>query len=395
MNNQYDVIIVGGGPSGLSAASFLSDQGYNTAVFDQSNEIGNDAVCSGVISKEAYDRYDLPSNPIVATLRYAELVSPSGNIIDYAHPEDAVVVVDRHKFDFELGVIAQNKGAQINSNSKVKSVVNGKHYAVVEVEKDGEVKVYKSDIVILATGVRFNLHNMLGFGRPKKILKGIQVEVEEKLNDKLKICWGSRYSEGFFGWSIPLETGRTRVGVMTEGNSINGLENLLNDLGYRTHLNDTSLNIKKRGISFGSAINSMSDRIIAIGEAAGYIKTTTGGGIFYGILSAELASEVIDKCFVKRDFSAKALSEYCCNCNSVFGKEIKYGKYFHSFFSKLDDDSIDNLFYAVKEDGFLNFISNKASFDWHRGVVTQILKSPNLRRVLLSGFISNGLKLAI
>ena len=102
LNNDFDIIIVGGGPSGLSAASFLSDKGYNVALFDSSKVIGEDVVCSGVISNDIFTRYDLPKSSIVAKLQDVELVSPCGSYIEYSHPQKSVSVVDRHKFDYEL-----------------------------------------------------------------------------------------------------------------------------------------------------------------------------------------------------------------------------------------------------------------------------------------------------
>jgi len=69
------------------------------------------------------------------------------------------------------------------------------------------------------------------------------------------------------------------------------------------------------------------------------------------------------------------------------GWEITFGEYFHKFYSKLDDRSLDELFVAAKEDGLLSFIAKKGKFVWHRKTIIQIMKSPNLRRVLFNGFM--------
>lgn len=394
MTKEYDVIIVGGGPSGLSAASFLCDYGYSVALFDMSEQLGKEAVCSGVISKESFDRYNLPENTVVARLKDADLVSPSGIRIPYSHPNQAVTVVDRQRFDYELGLIATSKGADIHLNSRVRSVIPDTDSVTVEVLNIDELSCYKSKLLFLATGIKYNMHGGIGLKRPTKILKGIQVDVNRVLTKKLSIHWGERYSDGFFGWSIPLDNGKTRVGVMTEGNSDCGLENLLYDLGYKAD-EDEELNIRKRGITYGSYTRPFSERVLVLGEAAGFIKTTTGGGISYGIMSAEIASDVARNCFDRNKFDISVLSEYNDRCKELFSDEIKYGRYFHSLFSKLGDSLIDDLFHAARTDGLLNFISSNGNYDWHRGTVTQIMRCPNLRRVLLNGFISSGLKLAI
>ena len=363
-------------------------------------------ICSATLTAQTYriliSNDDGIDSPLLAALQQelaklqdVELVSPCGSYIEYSHPQQSVSVVDRHKFDYELFNIASKKGASIFCGSIVKSIKINEQHVDIEVLVDEETKSFNSKIVVLATGVRFNLHSKLGFGRPKKILKAIQVEINEILNDKLKLFWGSKYSDGFFGWSIPLDDGRTRVGVMTEGNSKEGINNLLCELNYDLEKNNRCINYKQRGISFGSISKSYSKRAIAIGESAGLVKTTTGGGIFYGILSAEIASDVIDKCFSTNDFSDNTLCEYESGWKKVIGNEIKYGQYFHNFFSKLSDDSIDELFEAVGKDGILDYISRRGNFDWHSSAVVKILRSPNIRRVLLNGFMSTKLRLAI
>ena len=120
--DYFDVIVVGGGPSGLFSSTLLSKSGIDTALIEKETEIGKDIVCSGVISKEAFERYDLPENAIVGKLKDAELYSPGGMHLPYSHPEEAVVVVDRHKFDAELGDTAAKNGVHIMLGTKVSSL---------------------------------------------------------------------------------------------------------------------------------------------------------------------------------------------------------------------------------------------------------------------------------
>jgi digeranylgeranylglycerophospholipid reductase len=380
---SFDVIVIGGGPSGLFTSSLLTESGIKTALIEKESEIGKDVVCSGVISKEAFERYDLPENAIVGRLKDAELFSPGGVHIPYSHPQEAVVVVDRHKFDGELGKTAANNGAHIMLRTKVSSLQVKEDYVEAQLKTPKGEKQVRSKIAVIATGVSFNLQSSLGVGRPKKITKGIQIEVIAQDVKRLQIYWGSKVSNGYFGWAIPLHDGRTRVGVMTDGDALEGLKHILEEVGPYTNLCTDIGRIKRRGISFGAISKSYSDRVIAVGEAAGIVKTTTGGGIYYGLISAEIASTVIKEAFIKEDFSAKSLSKYEKLWQKDLGAEIKFGRYFHRFYSKLNDDSIDTLFDAAKKDGLLSFISENGKFDWHKDAVVQILKSPNLRKVLL------------
>lgn len=368
-------------------AGCLSEAGLSVALFDENSEIGKDVVCSGVVSKEAFSAYDLPEEAVIGRLQHAELFSPGRIRIPYSHPEEAAVVVDRHIFDGKLCDAARKKGAQIWLNTKVTSLtVNDKFVDAALKTPEGVRKVH-AEVAIIATGISFNLQAALGLGRPKRILKGIQIEIKTERMESLRVYFGRRWSNGFFGWAIPLLDGRTRVGVMTNGNALEGLNNIITEFNHNDDLCTEIGAIKRRGIAFGTIHKSYSDRIIAVGEAAGLIKTTTGGGIYYGLISAEIASDVIKKAFSKRNFDARVLSEYENRWRKSMGREIKYGQYFHRFYSKLDDYFIDRLFYAARKDGLLSFIAEKGRFDWHKETVVKILRSPNLRGVLWSGLI--------
>ncbi|MGB7293183.1 MAG: NAD(P)/FAD-dependent oxidoreductase [Thermodesulfobacteriota bacterium] len=383
----FDVIVVGGGPSGLHTASILADSGFNVALCEQNSEIGKDVVCSGVISKEAFSRYDLSHESIVARLKQADLYSPGGICINYSHPEEAVFVVDRHIFDRKLADNALHRGAKIFLNAKISSLSVRDEYVMVHIKtQEGEQYVF-SRICVVATGVKYNLQTALGLGRPKKIIKGIQLEIKTEDIERLRIYWGERFSTGFFGWAIPLVDGRTRVGVMTEGNAIDGLSNTLSAIGDYIDSCSELGKAKRRGIAFGTITRSYTDRIIVVGEAAGHIKTTTGGGIYYGLLSAEAGSEIVKKAFKVGKFDVKTLSEYEKKWKKMLGREITLGEYFHRFYSKLSDNSLDALFDAAKQDGLLSYVAKNGKFDWHKDAIIKIIRSPNLRRVLWNGFI--------
>ncbi|HEX9665655.1 MAG TPA: NAD(P)/FAD-dependent oxidoreductase [Thermodesulfobacteriota bacterium] len=383
----FDVIVVGGGPSGLLIASILAETGFSVALFDQNSEIGKDVVCSGVMSKEAFSRYDLPRQAIVGRLKEADLFSPGGGCISYVHPEEAVVVVDRHVFDKELAEISIANGAEIWLSTRVSSLSVSDNYveAIVKSEQ-GQRKVF-ADVGVIATGVKYTLQTTLGLGRPKKIIKGLQLEILTEDIERLRIYWGGKYSTGFFGWAIPLTEGRTRVGVMTEGHGMDGLNSVLSEIGKYSEICSEINGVKRRGIAYGTIPRSYSDRIIVIGEAAGQIKTTTGGGIYYGLISAELASEVIRKAFKNGFFKAQNLSEYEMKWRKILGKEIIIGEYLHRFYSKLNDKSLDELFVAAEQDGLLSYIAQNGKFDWHTNAILKIFTSPNLRRVLWQGFM--------
>lgn len=116
---ESDVLVIGGGPSGLFTSALLSQSGLKTILVEKDSGIDRYVVCSGVVSKEAFQRYAMSEDAVVGRIQNAELYAPGGNHLPNTHPEEAVYVVDRHIFDREPAKDAERKGVQILLNTKV------------------------------------------------------------------------------------------------------------------------------------------------------------------------------------------------------------------------------------------------------------------------------------
>ena len=88
---------------------------------------------------------------------------------------------------------------------------------------------------------------------------------------------------------------------------------------------------------------SYTDRILVVGEAAGQVKTTTQGGIYYGMLCAAMAAEVIAEAARRDDFRAQTLRRYEQLWTQAIGQELKMGSTLRHLFSRLSDSQIDAL----------------------------------------------------
>ncbi len=152
----YDVIVIGGGPSRLFTSNLLAQDGISTVLIEKDSEREEDVVCSGVISKEAFEKYNLPETAIVGALKDAKLYSPGGIHIPYSHPEQAVVV-DRYKFDRELGNSAVKSGVEILLDSRVSSIAVRDDYVESQLKTPAGEMSIRSKTAVIATGVSFNL----------------------------------------------------------------------------------------------------------------------------------------------------------------------------------------------------------------------------------------------
>ena len=111
-----------------------------------------------------------------------------------------------------------------------------------------------------------------------------------------------------------------------------------------------------------------------MGEAAGQTKTTTGGGISYGLACADLAAEVVRECFERSSFGPADLAGYERRWKALLQKEILVGHYTRRMCARLSDGRIESLFQLARTDGIVPIIRDKADFDWHSGLIFALLQ---------------------
>jgi flavin-dependent dehydrogenase len=123
------------------------------------------------------------------------------------------------------------------------------------------------------------------------------------------------------------------------------------------------------------------DRVLAVGDAAGQVKPTSGGGIYYGMLSAREAAGTVIEAFRRGDLGREGLAAYEKRWRARIGFDLRLGTLFRRLFARMTDRDLDELFRAMRSDRLLDRITEKVSFDWHREVILFLLKHPKLARI--------------
>src|SRR5688572_19881635 len=114
-----DVLIVGGGPAGLSAASQLAAAGHDVALFEEHDRFGDPVHCTGVLAAEAIDELGVPREVVLNPLTTARFFSPSGLDVAYTPAMPEAVVIDRLAFDAWLARAALGAGATIEHGTRI------------------------------------------------------------------------------------------------------------------------------------------------------------------------------------------------------------------------------------------------------------------------------------
>jgi len=372
---MHDVIIVGAGPSGLNAARKLANKGLDVLVLESKKEIGEYVICTGVVGQEVFREFDLPRDLILKEIKKMKWVSPMNNTLSYEHPQPFACVINREKFDKYLGYRAQLEGARIELNREVLDIsVNNNCVEVVAREDKGDKEKHSAQMVLIATGINYLLHKKLGLGYPKDFLYGVQAEIDINNVDCTQVFIGRDIASGAFAWLVPIERGRVRIGLMTEENPERCFNNLIKKLNPDRPKNLEKDQIQYKAIAQGLVSKTYGERVLAIGEAAGQIKTTTGGGIYFGLLCSDIASKVVYKRFKEGCFQAHALAEYEKLWKKTIQKEILIGYYARKVCAKLSDAQIETVFQIAQNDGVIPLIKEKGNFNWHYDLILALMK---------------------
>ncbi len=384
---MHDVLIVGGGHAGLFTASRLAEAGLDVCLFDQKKEIGKPVVCTGIIGAEAFEKFNLPEETILGRIQQVRFFSPAGNFFDYLPTETLAWVVDRTRFNRYFSDQALKKGATIQTGCRVTGVRIKKEGVSVRVRLGDQTEIsHEAKVLILATGVNYKLFEWVGLEAPSSFLLGAQIHIPYSAEERTTVFFGREVAPGSFAWIVPLTQGRARVGLLSERNPLFYLKRLLDQIrpGWRDDIRESEIDL--RPVVQGPIEKSFADRVLVIGEAAGQIKTTTGGGIYYGLLGAQMAVETLTGAFRKNRFHASVLSPYENRWKKTIGEELRLGHYFRKLFAKLSDEQIEGLFDRVSTEHLLDAAHREADFDWHKSLLLSIFKIPTLRKVFRQPF---------
>ncbi|MEW6417145.1 MAG: NAD(P)/FAD-dependent oxidoreductase [Nitrospirota bacterium] len=374
---MHDVIVIGAGPIGSYTAYLLAREGLNVGVFERNPVIGGNVNCTGIVSTECFKKFDLPGETILRKVDSIKAFSPSGNYVRYRSASPLAYVVNRTLLDQEINRRAMKEGANVYLNTSVEEITITDSSFKVRVRKEGEEKEACSIMGVIATGLDLNLPKG-GFIRPQNFLYGVQTEVEIEDVSEIEVHFGKKIAPGSFAWVVPINGKSAKIGLITKKNPAAFLKGFLRNL-LMTHRIKDNNQIRCSPIPLGSIPKSYAERLIVVGEAAGQVKTTTGGGIYFGLLCSEIAASTIIEAFNRRDFSEKVFEEYEINWRSEIEHELEAGILLRKLFSRLSDHHINFLIDLARKDGILPIIE-KAKFDWHRDIITSLLQHVFFKR---------------
>jgi len=372
----YDVIIVGAGPAGSYIAYELASSGHDVAVFEEKSASGLNVCCTGIISTECFQSLDPGTDVILTEVNSVKFFSPSGRCLRLQTKKVQAYVVNRLLLDKALASKAQSQGAQYFFSSPVIDIIPGKDSIQAETLCFGAREIFSAKAMVLANGFRPKLSRKLGLGKIKSFLVGAQAEVEAKNVDGFEVYFGQKIAPGAFAWLVPTSTNKAYVGLLATSQARLYLQKFLNNLSCQGRITSREVEIEQKAIPVGTLARSYGDRVLVIGDAAGQVKPTTGGGIYFGHIGARIAAEVLDEALGSDNLTAGQLSRYQKQWKAKMGKELSRGYRAKWAYAKLSDRQIEGIFNALDSSGMAEALLNSSdfSFDWHSRLILSVLR---------------------
>ena len=398
---MHDIAIVGGGPGGLYAAVQLARRGFDVTVLEEHSSAGEPVHCTGVLAVEAFDELDVPRECILNPLSTARFFGPSGGSFSYTTPRTEAVVIDRSLFDRLLCERAEAAGARVHADSRVTDVQVSATGVTITLApgstsgtSPGTLRTPGTSIearaCILACGANYTLQRRLGLGMASCHLQSAQLEVPALQPGDTEIYFGSDIAPRGFAWAVPVyRDGRpfARIGLMCERDAREYFDRFLARIAPRWRITtDTAaggLAPRSKVLPLGPIDRTYAARLLAVGDAAGLVKATTGGGIYYSLVSGGLAAEVLGSALERDELDADSLAVYEQRWRAMLGDELSAQMTLRDIANSLSDDEIESLFELARTNGIMPIIRRTATFNRHRNLILSLIGHPPARRVLM------------
>lgn len=390
MVDVVDAVVIGGGPAGLMAARALASEGHVVVVLEEHEAVGVPVHCTGLIGIDAFDELDLPRDAILTTTHAARFVAADGSEVSIDTERVRAAVVDRAVFDQSLAADSRRAGADIRVGARVRSISVSDDR--VRVSGDTPAAVVEARVCVLACGASYRFNRALGLGVPRAFAQSAQLEVAFEGPRTVEVHLGRAVAPGGFAWTVPFRRGErafNRIGLMCEENAVARFAGFAASIRHRHGVGGEAWPAPRMKIlPLGPVTRTYGKRLVAVGDAAGLIKPTTGGGIYYGLISGALAAEVLTPALRADDLSETRLRAYEELWQARLGAEIRVGLQFRRLASRLNDGAINALVELARIDGLVPLLKQTANFNWHAGSAVALLRYAPFRRILLASMWS-------
>ncbi len=388
--DDVDVLVVGGGPAGSTAAFRLAERGHRVVQIEEHPTVGRPVQCAGLVSRRVLDLAG-SETMVRAPVRGAAVFGPSLGEVSFRAEAPRAYAIDRAGLDLYLAERAARAGAVLETAVRFDGLaapVNG-HAEARLTRLDGSTERVRARLIVGADGVASAVARAFRLRRPVEVLPAFEAEYASSPGDPdlVEVYLGRSFAPGLFGWWIPDGQGGARIGIAADADGTSA----------RAYFERLERHVERRfgrplprpvsylasGIPIGAVPRTSGGRVLLVGDAAAQVKPLSGGGIFTGMRCAEIAAEVADAALRADDLSARGLAPYEAAWRAEFGEEFRKALALRRVFTRLSDRDLDALIAALQGSRLAGTIVAFGDIDFPTHVARELLReSPSLVRLL-------------
>jgi digeranylgeranylglycerophospholipid reductase len=376
-----DVIVIGAGPAGCAAASACAEQGLSTLCIEEHGTIGYPVQCAGLLSNTAFAECRVSERPVLNRVSGARVVSGLGSEIFIDAKTQKAVVADRGLLDREMAECAANAGTEFLLKTSAYDVLGTK--LIVRGAKGHSEIPFR--ILIAADGPRSTIARIYNIPRARTYLAGIQVDMLHECDSRFVELYPD-VSPDFFGWMIPAGKGCVRIGLCSQSQVPERFAAFAKKYG------DCAMHHVTGTLPLGLMPRTYGHRTLFVGDAAGFAKPTSGGGVYTGIRSARHAAAIACTCCEMDTFTDAALAGYERRWRADLGRELDLGFRIFKMRQNLSAGDMDTLIRILNDPEIKRIIIEDGDMDRPGVLVRKLLRKPALLKcaapIIRSGLLS-------
>ena len=238
-------------------------------------------------------------------------------------------------------------------------------------------------VLLIDLDPQANATSSLGLSDPSRDRSTYDVLLGDATLGDVVIQFGSAVAPGGFAWAVPIERPdgpHVRVGVMATGQTTGWYDAMVGRLAsWGVHSDGARPRLKF--LPLRSISRTFGNRLLVVGDAAGLVKPTTGGGIYYSIVSASLACDVAEPALRRDRLGSAALSAYQSRWRRRLSGEFHAQWALRQLAEHMSDRQIDALFELALSDGVMPIVERTANFNHHRHLISALLRHAPARQI--------------
>ncbi|GAF73985.1 unnamed protein product, partial [marine sediment metagenome] len=257
----------------------------------------------------------------------------------------------------------------------------GKKYVLIETSK----RNIKTKMLIGCDGPLSSVGKQLNV--KNNVLYASQIRTKANFNEDEAAMYFDPQWKQLFGWIVPEGNHVFRIGIAATKDVNKCFKCYLERLGI-----DINNKIDRQGgiIPYGTMNKIAFDNILLLGDSAGQVKATTGGGIVMLLTAAKYASNCINLCFESENFSKRFIKKYYEKpCSQTIGRELKLHYFIRLILEKFKDKDFEIFFKIIKENEIEHLITLYGDMDFPKALIIKLLRKRTVLRFIIKFLIKN------